>query len=130
MDTPFQNLELERGDDEDLVISFYQSDGETEVPFAEIVDVRFTVRTKWATTEANNSSAVWATTYVDDSQISAFGSNAVLLEIPVEVTLLLAQALATAGKPLKYDVEILTAAGKTITTQKGNLTIGADVSRP
>lgn len=125
MTTNFQNLELERGDDEDLVISFFQDDfDETPVPLSEIVDVRFTVRTDWATTESDNSTAVYAASLLT-SGIRPFGDADVLLEIPKAVTV----ALAQSPRPFVYDVEILTAAGKTMTPQKGYIQIGADVGR-
>lgn len=123
--TEIQHIELARGDDVDFVIEFVTDDfDEIPIPLSEIVDVRFTIRTDWATTETDNSTAVYAATWLTVG-ISAFGDNSVLLEIPKAVTV----ALAQAPKPFVCDVEILTAAGKTMTTQKGYVQIGSDVGR-
>jgi hypothetical protein len=122
---PFQNIVLQRGDDVDLLISFADAVTGEPIALSELVDVRVAIRSDWASTETDNTGAVWSGSLLTTG-VSAYGDSAVLLEIPRAVTL----ALAQAPKPFVYDVEVLTAAGKTITTQKGYVQIDADVGRP
>lgn len=120
-----QNIEITRGDDEDFLISFFQDDfEETPIPVSGFADVRFAIRTTWATTQTNDTDALYVASLA--SGLSVYGESTLLLEIPDAVT----QALAVdVSAPFVYDVQVLTSGGKRNTTQRGYIQIAPDVTR-
>lgn len=103
-----------RGDDFDRVITF------SEDP-ATFQNIWFTIRESWATTEPDDSEAVYQAELNDG--ITVTGPLTAAISIPAVDT------LEWESDDYVYDVQILTAAGKIRTTQRGHFHQEPDVTR-
>lgn len=108
--TAIQNIQITRGDDYDATITFDQNISDYE-------ELRFTVRTDWATTETNNDDAVYTTELTGASSLTA------TLTIPSASTSIWTLPLYV------YDIQVTSATGAKYTTQRGKIRMGPDVTR-
>lgn len=109
--TPVVNFEITRGDDYSATVTFDQ-------PVAGFTEIRFTMRTAWASNEADNAEAVYTTT------LTPSGANAADLELPN------ADTVTWTDDSYFYDIAVITSAGsKKYTTQRGQLRMAPDVGR-
>ncbi len=120
-----QNLVLQRGDDEDLLIWLFDSESEEPFDVGQVSEISFVIRQTWAGAQEDNSDALFVAEYPDDIVVADAASGTWLVTVPEETTI----ALGDAAAPYVYDVRVVTAAGKSVTTQKGYVQIGTDVAR-
>lgn len=109
-----QNLWVDRGDDVDFVISFFEDNfEESPIDVSNFVSARFSIREKWNEVPFFVASVGTGIDWLD--------GNAAALSLAKTLT----STLST-QKAYPYDVEVVTFAGKTHTTQRGYITIGAN----
>ncbi len=112
MTTPtIVNFSVTRDDDFSAVVTFDQL-------VAGFSEMRFTVRETWASTESDNTDAIYTTT------LTATGAYTASLEIPN------AETATWTQDRLFHDISVVTAIGaKQFTTQRGEIRVGPDVGR-
>lgn len=110
-----ENLTLVRGDDWSAVFEFDQE-------LSGFSEIAFTIRTDWATTETDNSGAVFAGTLTGGEIVPDTGRR-VVIEIPNATTLAMAEPYYV------YDMQVTTITDKIYTTQTGRIRMLRDATR-
>ncbi len=110
-----QNLSVTRGDDDGGTITFDQ-------PCAGFNEIWFTVRTAWATTETDNTGAVFSGT-LTGGEVIVTGTYTATIDLPSVDT------LTWTNNVYFYDVQVRTTGGKIYTTQVGQLRMIPDATR-
>ncbi len=106
-----ETILLTRGDDFAATFTF-------DVAVSNFTEMRFTIRDSWATTEADNSTAMLSVTLTATGTYTA------------DLALTNLQTRALAADSYVYDLQVTTTAGaKKYTAQRGPLKVGPDVSR-
>lgn len=110
-----QLISITRGDDYGGTMTFDQA-------VAGFVEISFTIRTEWATTETDNTEAVFSGT-LTGGEVIVTGAYTATIDIAS------ADTLAMTADSYVYDVQVETSSGKFYTTQRGMLRVNPDVSR-
>ncbi len=110
-----QPINITRGDDWGGTFTFDQA-------ISGFSEIWFTVRAAYATTETNNTDAIFSAT-LTDGDIAVSGAYAATIDVGHDVT------LTWTSPEYVYDVQIETLGGKLYTTQRGNLRMCPDVTR-
>ncbi|UOF77319.1 hypothetical protein [Caudoviricetes sp.] len=109
-----QTIEVVRGDDDDKLIAF-------SIEVANFADAWFTIREGWRENENDDGGVVFQAR-LSNGGIQAYSSNTLLLPLPHD------QTTTWGFDAYVYDVQVLTTAGKVITTQRGTLRMTPDVT--
>src|SRR6478752_4688516 len=106
-----ETIELTRGDDYSATVTFDQ-------PVSSFSEMRFTIREDWATSETDNSSAVFT------ALLTPSGTYTAELAVPH------VDAVGLSKRRYVHDIQVTTSStGKQYTTQRGPVFVGPDVTR-